>query len=200
MVPRISLSVRTERRQQILDAAWRCASHKGFRAMSVDEICAEAGLSKGAFYGYFESKQALLLALLADDAEALDRIVERLESDSLSSVDRLRQFVRAMLGRGDDPARVQVRADLWAEMLTDKAVRERFTATVRHRRMLLRAWVERAIADGELVEIPANAFAAVLLALSDGLILHGGLDPSGFRWTNIRKAVDVLLERLSGHA
>ena len=168
--------------------------------MSVDEICAEAGLSKGAFYGYFESKQALLLALLADDAEALDHIVERLESDSLPSVDRLRQFVRAMLRRGDDPARVQVRADLWAEMLTDKAVRERFTGTVRHRRTLLRAWIEGAIADGELAEIPANAFAAVLLALSDGLILHGGLDPSGFRWTNIRKALDVLLERLSGHA
>ena len=196
----MSLVARTERRQQILDATWRCAAHKGFRAMSVDEICAEAGLSKGAFYGYFDSKQALLLALLTEDAAALDGIVERLESASVPSIDRLRQFVRAMLGRGDDPARVQVRADLWAEMLTDKTVRDRFTATVRHRRTLLRAWIERAIADGELVEIPANAFAAVLLALSDGLGLHAGLDPSGFRWTNIRKAVDVLLERLAGHA
>jgi AcrR family transcriptional regulator len=199
-VPRMSLVARTERRQQILDATWRCAAHKGFRAMSVDEICAEAGLSKGAFYGYFDSKQELLLALLTDDAAALDGIVERLESASVPSIDRLRQFVRAMLGRGDDPARVQVRADLWAEMLTDKTVRDRFTAAVRHRRTLLRAWIERAIVDGELVEIPANAFAAVLLALSDGLGLHAGLDPSGFRWTNIRKAVDVLLERLAGHA
>lgn len=198
-MPRMSLVARTERRQQILDATWRCAAHKGFRVMSVDEICAEAGLSKGAFYGYFDSKQALLLALLTEDAAALDGIVERLESASVPSIDRLRQFVRAMLGRGDDPARVQVRADLWAEMLTDKTVRDRFTATVRHRRTLLRAWIERAIADGELVEIPANAFAAVLLALSDGLGLHAGLDPSGFRWANIRKAVDVLLERLAGH-
>ncbi|HLJ58137.1 MAG TPA: TetR/AcrR family transcriptional regulator [bacterium] len=199
MVPRISLSARTERRQQILDAAWRCASHKGFRAMSVDEICAEAGMSKGAFYGYFESKQALLLALLAEDAETLDRIVERLEAESVRSVDRLRRFVRAMLERGDDPARVQVRADLWAEMLTDRAVRERFTATVRHRRTVLRAWIERAIADGEVVDIPANAFAAVLLALGDGLGLHAGLDPTGFRWANIRKAVGTMLERLAGH-
>jgi AcrR family transcriptional regulator len=167
--------------------------------MSVDEICAEAGLSKGAFYGYFESKQALLLALLADDAEALDRIVERLESESVRSVARLQHFVRAMLERGDDPARVQVRADLWAEMLTDRVVRERFTAGVRHRRTVLRGWIERAVADGELVEIPANAFAAVLLALGDGLGLHAGLDSTGFRWGNIRKAVDVMLERLSRH-
>jgi len=198
-VPRMSLVARTERRQQILEAAWRCAARKGFRAMSVDEICAEARLSKGAFYGYFDSKQALLLALLADDAAALDRIVERLESESVQSVARLQRFVRAMLERGDDPARVQVRADLWAEMLTDKAVRERFTAAVRHRRAVLRTWIERAVAEGELVEIPANAFAAVLLALGDGLGLHAGLDPNGFRWGNIRKAVDVMLERLSRH-
>ena len=165
-MPRMSLVARTERRQQILDATWRCAAHKGFRAMSVDEICAEAGLSKGAFYGYFDSKQALLLALLTEDAAGArwDRRASRIRA-SVPSIDRLRQFVRAMLGRGDDPARVQVRADLWAEMLTDTTVRDRFTATVRHRRTLLRTWIERAIADGELVEIPANAFAAVLLAL-----------------------------------
>ena len=196
-MPRISLSVRTERRQHILDAAWRCAGRKGFRALSVDEICAEAAVSKGAFYGYFESKQALLLALLADDAAALDRIVERLEAESVPSVDRLGHFVRAMLERGDDPARVQVRADLWAEMLTDATVRQRFTATVRRRRAVLRGWIERAVADGELAEIPANAFASLLLALGDGLGLHAGLDSTGFRWANIRKAVDVVLERLS---
>ncbi len=166
--------------------------------MSVDEICLEARLSKGAFYGYFDSKQALLLALLADDAAALDRIIERLGAQSVQSVSRLRRFVRAMLERGDDPARVQVRADLWAEMLTDNVVRERFTAAVRHRRTVLRAWIERAVAVGELVELPANAFAAVMLALGDGLGLHAGLDPSGFRWANIRRAVDITLERLAG--
>jgi hypothetical protein len=32
-----------------------------------------------------------------------------------------------------------------------------------------------------------------LLALADGLLLHGGLDASGFRWANIRKALGILL-------
>jgi AcrR family transcriptional regulator len=196
-MPRISLSARTERRQHILDAAWRCTARKGFRDLTVDEVCLEARLSKGAFYGYFASKQALLLALLDEDAAALDRIVEQLDAASLCSVDQLARFVRAMLEHADDPARVQVHADLWAEMLTDRVLRERFATTVRRRRALLRAWVERAVAAGDLVDIPANAFAAVLLALSDGLTLHAGLDPLGFRWANIRRAVDVLLGRLS---
>jgi TetR/AcrR family transcriptional regulator, repressor for uid operon len=192
-MPRISLAVRTERRQHIIDAAWRCAARKGFGDLTVDEVCAEAGLSKGAFYGYFDSKQALLLALLEEDAAFLDELLERLGATSVSNVERLRRFTRAMLERGEDPARVQVRADLWAAMLTEKAVRQRFSASVRRRREALREWIGAATAARELVDIPANAFAAILLALGDGLTLHAGLDPAGFRWPNIRKALDVLL-------
>ena len=196
-MPRITAAVRTERRQHIIEAAWRCAARKGFGDLTVDEVCAEADLSKGAFYGYFDSKQALLLALLEEDAAFLDQIMERLHSTSISNVERLRRFTRAMLERGEEPARVQVRADLWAAMLTERAVRQRFSASVRRRRDVLRGWVAAATAAGELVDIPANAFASVLLALGDGLALHGGLDPAGFRWPNIRRALDVLLEGLA---
>lgn len=43
--------VRTERRNQIIEAAWRCAARRGFSDLTVDEVCAEAALSKGAFTG-----------------------------------------------------------------------------------------------------------------------------------------------------
>ena len=39
-----------------------------------------------------------------------------------------------------------------------------------------------------------------LLALTDGLMLHGALDPDGFRWPNIRAALDVLLDGISGRS
>lgn len=39
----------------------------------------------------------------------------------------------------------------------------------------------------------ACAIAAHLLALADGLMLHGALDPGAFRWRNIRRAIDVML-------
>jgi TetR/AcrR family transcriptional regulator, repressor for uid operon len=196
-MPRITPAVRTERRRHVIEAAWRCAARKGFGDLTVDEVCAEADLSKGAFYGYFDSKQALLLALLEEDAAFLDQVMERLESTPLSNVERIRRFTRAMLERGEEPARVQVRADLWAAMLTERAVRQRFSASVRRRREALRRWVDAATAAGELVDIPANAFASVLLALGDGLALHAGLDPAGFRWPNIRRALDVLLEGMA---
>jgi hypothetical protein len=105
-------------------------------------------------------------------------------------------FAQAMLARGEDRARVQVRADLWADLSTEEVVRARLAEVTQRRRELVRGWIEEAVASGELVEIPANALASILLALADGLILHGALDPSGFRWRNIRRAMDVLLAGL----
>jgi len=196
-MPKLRPETRFERRQLLIDAAWRCAAVRGFRDLTVDDVCAEAQVSKGAFYGYFEHKQDLLLALLQDDSDALDVQLEAITTASSSGVERVRRFAQAMLARGDDPARVQVRADLWADLLTEDIIRERLAAVTARRRQLVRGWIEEAIETGELVAIPANALASILLALTDGLMLHGALDPGGFRWPNIRRAIDVLLEGIA---
>jgi AcrR family transcriptional regulator len=192
-LPKLRPETRVERRQLLIDAAWRCAAVRGFRDLTVDDVCAEAGVSKGAFYGYFEQKRDLLLALLQDDAAALDRELERITGESSFGVERVRRFAQAMLARGEDVARVQVRADLWADLLTEEIVRQRLADVMQRRRELVRSWVEEGVASGELVEIPANALASILLALTDGLMLHGALDPGAFRWRNIQRAIDVLL-------
>ena len=196
-MPRLAEAARTERRQQLIDAGWRCASRQGFRTMTVDDVCAEAGVSKGAFYLYFDQKQDLLLALLEDDAADLDAFMDDLRRSRVGGVERLRRLVRAELRRGEDPARLQVRADLWSEMSENPVVRERFADVVRRRRVALRSWVDESIEAGELVDIPSNALAAILLALGDGLILHAGLDPAGFRWANVRRALDAILEGIA---
>lgn len=192
-MPKLREQTRVERRHELIEAAWRCAALQGFRDLTVDDVCAQAGVSKGAFYGYFAHKRDLLLALLEDDADALDRQLERITHSTSSGVERVRRFAQAMLERGEDAARVQVRADLWAGLLTEETVRERLAAATQRRRELVRSWIADGVRSGELVAIPENALASILLALTDGLMLHGALDPGGFRWRNIRRAIDVLL-------
>jgi AcrR family transcriptional regulator len=199
-MPKLRPETRTERRQLLIDAAWRCAAERGFRDLTVDDVCAEAGVSKGAFYGYFQTKQDLLLALLEDDSSALDAELERITGATASGVERVRRFAQAMLARGEDSARVQVRADLWADVLSEDLVRGRLAAATDRRRRRLRSWIEEAVASGEVVEIPANALASILLSLADGLMLQGALDPAAFRWRNIRKAIDVLLAGIESGA
>lgn len=196
-MPRIGVERKNQRQQQFLDAAWRCATRMGFRDMTVDDVCAEAQLSKGAFYGYFNQKQDLLVALFEDDAQRLDGLMADLERRVPGRRDRLRNYTQAVLARSSDPARVQVRADMWTAMLTEPGVRNAFAKSTQARRLWLRSWIEDAIKAGELVDIPANAFASILLALGDGLLLHGSLDPNAFRWANISKALDTLLNGIS---
>lgn len=60
-VPRRRLP-RAEREQQMLEVARRIFAREGFHGASMDEIAAEAGISKPMLYAYFESKEGLFLA------------------------------------------------------------------------------------------------------------------------------------------
>jgi len=193
-LPKLRPEVKDARRRNLLEAAWRCAASKRFAEMTVDDVCAEAGLSKGAFYGYFESKDDLLVALLDEDSAAIDRKLEEIGEEESSGVERLRRFSRAMLEHAEDPGRAQVRADLWAAVLGEPALRDHFAASGSRRRVRLRGWIEEGVRAGEMREVPANALASLLLATADGLMLHATLDPGAFRWRNIRRAIDELLD------
>ena len=194
-MPRLLDATRELRRRQLIDAAWRCIARQGFRDLTVDDVCADAGLSKGAFYSHFVSKEALLLALIADDAAAIASVGEDPDTRLLSPVQRIRKVTKSMLMQGADPARVQLRADVWGAMQTYPRVRAAVTAAVAERQRVLREWVEEAVEAGEIaIDFPPNALAALLLAISDGLVLHYALDPRSFRWGKISKAVDAMLD------
>jgi len=65
---------------------------------------------------------------------------------------------------------------------------------VTRQRTAVRALIEDGIEAGELRAVPANATASILLALTEGLVLHGSLDRRAFRWTNVYRALDFVLD------
>ena len=195
-MPKLAARTRARRRQALIAAGWHCLDRTGYRDMTVDDICREAKVSKGAFYGYFPHKQTLLLALLHDESERIEQVMLELQTASMSAGARLQAFAVAMLERAQQPGRIQISTDIWSGMLTDPAMRETLVTATAQRRRRLRAWVEAGVTRGELVAAPANALASLLLALGDGLTLHAGLDPEAFRWDNIRLTLDLLLAAL----
>jgi AcrR family transcriptional regulator len=196
-VPKIGPERRAARRGQFVTAARELAAERGYRGITVDDVCARAGLSKGAFYGYFETKQDLLVAILELEIAEVDELLDGLEGSSAQQLEKVRTFVRTTVLRGQDPAEVQLRAELWSQVAGDPALRERMAEAVRARRVRLAAFASAGARTGEMVEVPANAFGAILVALVDGLLLHHSVDPTGFRWENIRKVIDILLDRLA---
>jgi TetR/AcrR family transcriptional repressor of nem operon len=78
-------------RDQIFDAALKLLSEKGFNACSVQDITTEAGVPKGSFYNYFESKEALgveIVRFYGGRGNLRDVLIDQ----SINPMDRLQQY------------------------------------------------------------------------------------------------------------
>ena len=73
---------RTEKtRKRIMVHADRVFAERGFRKVTVEELCADMGMSKRTFYRYFPDRDALVEAILAERvAEYVPSIIENLTS------------------------------------------------------------------------------------------------------------------------
>lgn len=116
-----------QRKAQILDAATRVFATKGFRAATTREIAAEAGVSEGTIYNYFDSKYDLLIAMS-----------QRLALESLQQLDQLppqedvRAYVTALVKDRFDLLMKNmdlVRA-LMPEVLVDEDLRQAYVEQV----------------------------------------------------------------------
>lgn len=85
----------SERPDELLDAALALFAEKGYAHSSVAEIARRAGVSKGAVYLYFPSKQAILEALVR---RAVSPVAERAVAAAELGVSDLRTSLRAALG------------------------------------------------------------------------------------------------------
>ncbi|TNC21886.1 TetR/AcrR family transcriptional regulator [Amycolatopsis alkalitolerans] len=169
---------RAETRRRILDAAFTVFGERGIAAAKLTEVAAAAGLTKGAVYSSFASKDELVLALMEEHA------AHRLEAS-------LERFAEA--GDGKE-ALANVAAVLMHEMRAD-AVWHRLLAeffamahhdpkrreALRRRRREVRETIARAIdrlAEGLDLQLPLppKELAVILLALSNGLAVESAID------------------------
>ncbi|KRD41202.1 hypothetical protein ASE38_16380 [Cellulomonas sp. Root930] len=137
-MPKVTEEYRVARRDEIAEAALRAFRRKGFQATSMAEIIAESGLSAGAIYGHYASKDAIIVDVASRVVGNRILDVERLaERDPLPAPPTIpRVLVRGMLDAIGNPA---IMLQLWGEGVTDPAVRTlAFDVIVRLREALAR--------------------------------------------------------------
>jgi AcrR family transcriptional regulator len=82
-----------QKRDAIMDVAQRYIATKGYEQMTTQDLLESLQISKGAFYHYFESKQALLMALVERFAEHAEQLIIPIASDrALPAEDKLLRF------------------------------------------------------------------------------------------------------------
>ena len=70
-MPKVSDSYLETKRQQLLDAAITCFARNGFSETTIEDICREAGVSHGALYRHFKSKEDIIEASYWRDRETM---------------------------------------------------------------------------------------------------------------------------------
>jgi TetR/AcrR family transcriptional regulator, transcriptional repressor of aconitase len=187
-VPRVSDEYLEQRRQQILDAARRCFARQGFYETSMQDVFREAGLSAGAVYRYFKSKDELVRAISAGAFGRMSTVIEdALAEEPVPGLDEIAGRIAAAaqeMGGTDGPARIAPAA--WAAAMHDPAV----AGIVKDVLAGLRAsWIraaQRMTDDGRLPpDTDVDAAGSALFALLPGFLLQylilGDTDASTLR-------------------
>jgi AcrR family transcriptional regulator len=168
-------------RDAILDAAAAVFTEYGYRGATVGAILERAGLSKGTFYWHFESKDELMLAVLAERVERpVKELIEMLRSapaDENMSLVANRRFAE-FLERGRDAILLEHEYEGLAAR--DPRLRRRYA---RQRRQLRAALAEALAARARQLgapplDTPAEEIATAYLALIRGLARERLFDPA----------------------
>ena len=175
VVPRVSDEHLAARRQQILDAARRCFLREGFHNTSMQDVIAEAGLSVGAVYRYFPSKNDLITSIAQATIGGAEEIFAELARHDPSlplpeALGRALDFVDSQIGEdGMLPLAIQV----WGEAQRDPALAEFVAATYTRLRGHFTSIVRGAQQAGEVpADAVPEAVGAALFGLVPGYILQ----------------------------
>jgi AcrR family transcriptional regulator len=188
-----------ETRRGIMDAAVQLFSRTGYEAASVNDICGSAGVSKGAFYHHFPSKQQLFLAIIEDWLKAVDAQLFSQTGDAGTVPQSLNRMAK-MLGFVFEAASGQL--PMFMEFLVqasrDQAVWDATIAPYRRYQGLFTDLIEKGQGEGSIrPEVNAQTTSWVLISLAVGILLQGVIDPNMADWNEVtRSGVQMILESI----
>jgi len=86
-------AMRESRRKQIMDAALELYASKGYSNCSISQLAAHAGISKGLMYNYFDSKEALLMAIIEEGIQDIMAMIDP-NHDGILEPEEVEGFIR----------------------------------------------------------------------------------------------------------
>jgi AcrR family transcriptional regulator len=199
-MPRVTDAHLAARRQQILDAARIRFLRNGFHATSMHDVIREAGLSVGAVYRYFPSKNDLVTALAE---QVIDEMLDVL--DEIGAIDPplplasvMQRAVDMVTANSGPDGTLRLALQVWSEALRDPVLAEFVERVYRRVRGTLVHLALRAQEHGDLpADADPEAVGVVLFAMMPGYalqrILTGGPEPEIFK-----AGVRTLLARAAG--
>jgi AcrR family transcriptional regulator len=178
MLPLPKLSQKQlDRRTTILDAAEHCFARSGFHQASMNEICAEAGMSPGNLYRYFPSKEAIIAGIAersrADAAESFAAVAK-----APNFFDGLAQLARHHLV-DETNNDVWLCVEIMSESRRNPEVARLHQSIEADVKGMMVEMLKTAAARGEISSaVDFEAAATMLMVIGDGISWRRASDPT----------------------
>ena len=171
-MPKISEARKSERKRQILLASARRFARQGFAETTILDICREAGLSPGAVYTYFDSKEAIIAAMAELGAQQSAARMDAARS-GLDPLTRLRMFL-SEFSRPEAAQVNQYDLRIWAEAIGNAGLRSIY---LRSRAQLLEALADITEPLAARRGVDPGLLAELIAAVAIGSEVRKAIEP-----------------------
>lgn len=176
-MPKLKPDTQRARREHILDAAELSFARSGFHRCTMQDICREAGISPGALYVYFESKESLIAGIVERDRAKL--------ASELSALADAPDLLEALAALGSHYASEQPRhkriltIDIGCESTRNAAVGEIYRSVDSFCKQSFERLFERAKAEGRIASpLEPKLLAETIAIIGDGMFWRRATDPN----------------------
>lgn len=172
-MPKISEEKKSQRKGQILHAAFQCFVEKGYEQTTMREIFEKAGLSSGAVYIYFKSKEEIMQSLAKAGKRHFERLSNEFDEDENQLRNVLEKLAYLIDKKGGDTG-IKLEVSLLAASLNDNTLKETLKDKLHHDI----SFVERLLKNSDLnTSTDKTLLARVIIGAIQGLSIQKMLDP-----------------------
>ena len=178
-MPKVSHEHQELRRNQIIEAAKRCMFRKGFHQTSMQDIVAESGLSPGAIYLYFKSKEEIIRTIADRRHEREKKVIAHAfgTGDTTAALNRLVEGFFSALADEDERMERSIGVQLGGEALCNPVVRDIVRHGIEESKNALTEVLTAYQKEGKLSpDLSCEAVARAMLAQFQGFVLQVALD------------------------
>ena len=191
--------VSEERRGQILDAAMQVFARLGFHSARMDDIATEAGLSKGALYLYYKSKDAIIAAILRFFFASAMKSLRTLQQSEGPVRAQILSYAQVLARESEAMARLSpIAYEFYAVAGRQKSVLQLLREYLAEFCDALATLIQRGIDQGEFRPVDPRETAYTLCALVEGLNLLLLVEPRYENWRHQAFAsVELILDGIA---
>lgn len=172
-----------DRKKDILDAAMRCYTKKGYHSTTIDDIAKEAKLTKGGVYWHFKSKWSIFLAIL-DEHKNNNRIIWQ-KMKSFSNKETALTEGGLLFAKEHTSEKWKICNEIETEAFRNDKIKDEYMSIFQEDKDNIIAQIKEAQENGIIRDIDTESLTMIIIFMITGLSKHYWLEKGSFNLEKI---------------